>query len=126
MLHLAADRDLSLDERRRERWDPQTPESFEEIVAILDAARASGDAKELEELELMCGVNRQPNGVLWDPYLRRLLRMPHAMYWDSMHCKFASGGLAQFLVNGIAFECTRNNLTLDDLDVFTQSCKGHK
>ena len=69
-------------EHRRERWDPHTPASFDAIVNLLDEAAARGQPGELDELEITCGVNRETSGVLWDPYLRSLIKMPRAMFWD--------------------------------------------
>ena len=113
-------------EHRRECWDPHTPASFDTIVNLLDEAAARGQPGELDEYEIMCGVNREPSGVLWDPYLRSLIKMPRAMFWDSMHCKWASGGVVQFMLNGIALQLCKYGVTLGALDVFTQQCKGHK
>ena len=111
-------------EPRRALWDCQTPESFQESKEMLDEAHDNGE--DIGELELMLGLKRDPLGLLWDPYIANLIKLPRCMYWDIMHCKFASGGMAQYLLNGFCLELIRNNIELEDLDSFTRDCKGHK
>ena len=111
-------------EHQRERWRGHTPHSYDSLIRKLDET-ARDDPGKLEELELMSGLVRQVNGVLWDPYLRKMIKMPHAMYWDTMHCKWASGGVVQYMLNTFALELGTRGITLAELDAFTNQCKGH-
>lgn len=109
-------------EHRRARWRPTTAAHVKEMKAVLDAA----EDNILEELQLMCGLIRDPHGLLWDEYIADLIDFPRCMYWDNMHCKFASGGTCQYLVNGFARELTNHGISLETLDSFTKKCRGHK
>ena len=79
----------------------------------------------LEELERLCGLTRNPQRVLWDPYIANLISVPYCIFWDAMHCVFGSGGNAQYLVNGFALECLAHGIAMADLDHFTTTIKGH-
>ena len=58
---------------------------------MLDEAHANG--QDVKELELMLGLKRDPYGILWGPYIANIVKLPRGMFWDIMHCKFASGGV---------------------------------
>ena len=115
---------VAITEHRRDKWDPHTPESFMDIKAALDAVK--DNTSELKELEVECGVNYDPNGFLWDPYLSQLLQIPNCIFWDIQHCLYASGGVAQIEVNGFVLEMLAHGITLVDLDTFAARAKGHK
>ena len=42
-----------------------------------------------------------------------------------MHCKWASGGVVQYMLNTFALELGTRGITLAELDAFTNQCKGH-
>ena len=111
-------------EHRREKWDPHTPESFRAMKAELDSVK--DDPAALKEMEIQCGLNYNPEGLLWDEYISDLIQMPNCIFWDTQHCIYASGGIAQYEVNGFVLEALQHNITLADLDAFASDMKGHK
>lgn len=108
----------------RSKWDPHTPESFAEMVTILEALKDSPE--ELKEMEIVMGLTYDVHGVLFDPYIRELIQLPHAMYWDSMHCMYASGAIGQLEVNGFIIELVNHGISLETLDTFKNDIKGVK
>ena len=63
-------------ETDRRRWDLHSPESYKEMKEPLDGLEGT----ELSEYEVMCGMKRNPNGLLWGYHLRGILNMPYAVY----------------------------------------------
>ena len=59
-------------EPRRDRFDLQTPESFNQIKDLLGAAKDSPDA--LGKLEINTGVKYDPHGLLWDAHLASIAK----------------------------------------------------
>ena len=112
-------------DHRRAKFDLHTPESFVEMKQTLDHVHLMNDAQELAETEQVCGINRDPLGLLWDPYLSAIINMPYCMYWDSMHCLWSSGGVGQLQVNGFILELLEHGISLGDLDSFSATVKGH-
>ena len=108
----------------RSKWDPHTPESFAEMVAILEALKDS--PVELKEMEIVLGLTYDVHGVLFDPYIKELIQLPHGMYWDSMHCMYASGAIGQLEVNGFIIELLNHGISLETLDAFTNDIRGVK
>ena len=76
-------------------------------------------------MQTILGLNRNEDGLLWDPYIANIVKIPHCMYWDPLHCEYASGGNVQYLLNAFALELISHGITMLDLDTFTQTCKGH-
>ena len=115
---------VRFDEPDRSKWDPHTVESIKECINAVDAAKDAGPA--LKEVETNSGINYNPYGAFWDPYLVDLMRPPHFHFWDAMHCLYASGGVAQYQMNAYIYSLTQMGITVDDLDRFTNSTKGHR
>ena len=109
-------------EHRRSRWDLHDDASFLEAKELLDAAHRNGE--DINRLQQNLGLLRDEDGLLWDAHIASIVKPPYSMYWDALHCEFASGGNAQYLVNGFALEAFRNDITAEDLDGFTKECKG--
>lgn len=114
---------VHISDHRKAKFDPHTPESFLDMVSLLEAAKGK---PELGELEQRCGLAYNPGGLLWDPYVRDILKVPYCVYWDSMHCLWSSGSVGQLQINGFVNEVVRHNVTLADLDGFAASVNGHK
>ena len=114
---------VHISDHRKAKFDPHTPESFLKMVALLEAAKGK---PELGELEQCCGLTYNPDGLLWDPYVRDILQLPYCVFWDSMHCLWSSGAVGQLQINGFVHEVVRHNVTLADLDGFAASVIGHK
>ena len=110
-------------EHRRARWDPHDPASFVDLKETLDDGYNNG--ANMGVLQTTVGLNRNVNGLLWDPYIANIVKLPHSIFWDAMHCEYASGGNVQYLLNEFALELIDHGITLLDLDAFTQTCKQH-
>ena len=110
-------------EHRRHLWDPHDPASFLALKECLDDTYNNGG--NLGEMQTILGLNRNEDGLLWDPYIANIVKIPHCMYWDPLHCEYASGGNVQYLLNAFALELISHGITMLDLDTFTQTCKGH-
>ena len=109
----------------RTLWDEITHEEFKELIQEVDAVKE--DSADLKEVETNAGINYNPHGPLWDPYLVDLMNAPFCHYWDAMHCLYASGGVAQFQVNGfINAVLNQSSFELEDFDSFAASIKGHR
>ena len=113
------------DEPDRSKWDPHTIETIKECIKAVDDAKGTGVGA-LQEVETNIGINYNPYGPLWDPYLVDLLDPPNCHYWDAMHCLYSSGGVAQFQANGYIYWLTKNGISLQDLDRFSTTVKGHR
>ena len=90
------------DEPDRSKWVPHTKETFLETLAAIDEAK--GDPDELHEVEIATGIKYNPHSLLWDDYLREVVRAPHNYFWDGMHCLYSSGGFAQYQLNAYVLE----------------------
>lgn len=106
----------------RSKWDPHTPVSFVEMVAVLEALKDS--PAELEQMETLLGLTYDVHGMMFDPYIKELIQLPHAMFWDSMHCIYASGAIGQVEVNGFILELVNYGFSLETLDAFKNDIKG--
>jgi len=86
------------------------------------------ESSDLAEYEQATGICFDPQGVLFDDTVNDLVRFPEAMYFDSTHCLWSSGGVGQFHINQFVRRITtRTALTLEDLDDFAHKIRGaHK
>ena len=112
------------DEPDRSKWIPHTKESFLQTLAEIE--RVKDDLDSLSEVEIATGIKYNPHSLLWDSYLRELIGAPHHHFWDAMHCLYSSGGCVQYQLNAYVLELCRSHITVDDLDTFAHSCKGHR
>ena len=100
------------------KFDYHTPESFnaycDELKAIADTSTNAALLKRQQEV----GITFAHDGVLWDIQVRSMLQPPLCMFPDYMHVYVASGGLAQYELNGIIlyFERKFAPLTAADID----------
>ena len=108
------------------KWHAHTTETFAEMVQRLSTANASGDLKMLQTLQQVLGIVYEPRGVIFDPDLLQLTKAPTTVYWDFMHCMYASGGIAAYHVNQYARVLLEHGITLVDLDCFQKSIKWPK
>ena len=106
----------------RALWDGVTHEEFKEFIQAVDAVKDSGD---LLEVQTNSGINYNPHGPLWDPYLVDLMNAPFCHYWDAMHCLYSSGGVALFQTNGFILAVLQHtSFELKDFDDFAASIEG--
>ena len=110
-------------EHRRALWDPHDPASFLALKERLDDTYNNGG--NLKDMQTLLGLNRNEDGLLWDDYVASIVKLPHSMYWDPMHCEYASGGNVQYLLNDFALVLTEHGFDLRDLDDFTRTCTKH-
>ena len=110
----------------RSKWDPMTLADIKEVIQEIDAVKDNDEL--LKEMQTNTGINYNPQGPLWDPYLVELLDVPNCHYWDAMHCLYSSGGVAQYQTNGFIFALMElgTGFGLEDLDGFLATVKGHR
>ena len=108
------------------KWHAHTTATFAEMVRRLSTANASGNLKMLQTLQQVLGIVYEPRGVIFDPNLLQLTKPPTTVYWDFMHCMYASGGIASYHVNQYARVLLAHGITLVDLDCFQKSIKWPK
>jgi hypothetical protein len=73
--------------------------NVERACRRLEASFATETRQKHSELEKRLGLNYNTHGgLLWGP-LRQLSRLPLSLYYDSMHCLQASGGIASVECN---------------------------
>jgi hypothetical protein len=99
------------------RCDFHTSESFAEMATSLETAVLAGErADNIAALEIVYGINYVVDGPLNDPHVRATTRVPEDIYFDPMHCIFASGGVGQYECNGILLALTNHGLTIQEID----------
>jgi hypothetical protein len=100
---------------RFSRWTPSTFREACEQVA--NSWATSSRAKALEQ-ENICGILYEGgHGLLWGRNATRAA-IPDGIYWDSMHCLWASGGIAQFELAGFLFALREAGLPLSAVSEF--------
>jgi hypothetical protein len=88
------------DPLRFSRW---TPSTFREACEQVANSWATVSRAKALEQEKMCGILYEGgHGLLWGRNAARVA-IPDGIYWDSMHCLWASGGIAQFELAGFLF-----------------------
>lgn len=81
----------------------------------------AGRKKDLQKFGQVYGLQYDPNGVLWHPTLRNLIcPVQHTMY-DWMHVLVASGGVAQYEVNGFLTAVQSIGIKLERVDAFASA-----
>ena len=90
------------------------------MVDILETAhRQEGWSNtRLEELGTACGINYDPDSIIFDKSLRSVINPIDHTYWDWMHGLVASGGVAQLEVNGFCHAIVHAGISLESIDQF--------
>ena len=104
-----------------------TPETFaEQVEKVVDAAVNRPSALDAEEKA--SGIKWDPDGLIFDADWLLKLRYPYCEIPDWMHHWVASGGLAQYHLNGMALYLTDTvpNLSLADIDTWVVSVRKPK
>ena len=100
-----------------------TKASFRNLAAVLKASKTTMMIERFEKLESCCGLTYNPGGVPWDDYVMQLVEYPKMIIWDWMHNGFASGGVGQYLINGILVAIHKSKkCTIADVDRFQKDC----
>ena len=73
--------------------------------------------------EQAMGLKYNPHEIMWDIEVRLKIAPPYSMYGDWMHTWCASGGLAQYEVNGMVMKLVSDGLDLSDLDAMSRQIK---
>ncbi len=81
------------------RFDLWTHERFSSMQALVKETWETKPRAAAVEMERHCGVSFESGiGLVWGP-ARSIARVPECLYWDAMHCIWASGGIAQYEAN---------------------------
>ena len=97
-------------------WDQYTIEEFAAACAEVKTAWTESRARG-EEVETSLGISR--DACLTSP----LYRVPVSVYWDPMHCLWASGGLGQYEINQWLREVRRHGVPWATLQGFVLQVK---
>lgn len=100
------------------KFDKHSAESFAAMVRDLKAKEGATTKAEFDFLEKAYGLVFQKNALVFDDHCLAITKFPTTVYWDWMHCMFASGGVAQYNVNAFLLEIVRVGLPLADIDEF--------
>ena len=94
-----------------------TPATF---AALADTVRdvAFSQPAQLATVEQSAGIKFDAHGLLWDSHARRCLQPPYGEYPDFMHTFVASGGLAQYELNGFVLKLADVNISPADIDTW--------
>jgi len=101
-----------------EKFDAHTAESVAFMATDLAAKSGVVSKAEFDFFEKAYGLVYEPSAILFDEHCRRVVQFPSTIYWDWMHCTFASGGVAQYQVNALAMCVCSTGLDLAALDAF--------
>ena len=99
-----------------QRFDLHTPETFAEAVRFVSSK--AGNRGELAQAEKLTGIKYDARGVLFDAATSQKLAFPNCQYPDWMHTLVASGGLAQYEVNGFVRKMVVAGISLADIDAW--------
>jgi hypothetical protein len=105
-----------------EKFDRHTPDSF---AALADRVRnvAEHTPAMLRLEEQATGIKWDPHGLLWDEEVRTKMAPPLCEYPDWMHTYVASGGMAQYELNGLIIELHSNGVQTEDIDAWIAGVK---
>jgi hypothetical protein len=81
------------------RFDLHTAGSFTDVLNKLEFTAANCDRATLKTEEQCCGVQHDPDGLLFDPIARAKMEPPMCMFGDWMHILLSSSAVGQFHVN---------------------------
>ena len=108
------------------KFDKHTHETFQELADRIKDIADNGGAAELKVEEQSVGIKYDPDGVLWDTEVCQKLRPPLCHYPDWMHIWCASGGLAQYELNGLVLLLVSHGLELLLLDAWVEKVRMPK
>ena len=108
-----------------EKFDKHTPESYEELADGVKRLVETEPNKLLKH-ERNTGIKWHVEGVLWDVEVRRKLQSPMCQYPDWMHGVCASGGIAQYELNGLALQLDEQGISLQDIDLWISTVRKPK
>ena len=110
-----------------DKLDRHTPESF---AAAVDQVRdaAINRPAQLKIEQQSTGLKWDPDSLIFDPVWLAKLRPPECEFVDWMHHFVASGGLAQYEMNGLvcALEDTLPNFSATDIDTWVSAVQRPK
>ena len=104
------------------RFDKHTPESFTELAHHIKhiAENSPGD---LRMAEMTSGLKYSVDEVPWDDEVRGRLKPPLGAYTDWVHHFLASGGLAQYEINGLVLKLNSVGISLADIDAWKNTVR---
>lgn len=92
--------------------------TFQAMVSKLQSAATAGDRKKLGQVY---GITYTPDGILWQPrWFGHVNPVTHTC-WDWMHILVASGGVAQYHLNGYCCALVSQGIPLKTLDDFARA-----
>ena len=80
------------------KFKPHRAATFLAMVAKVKECIRTGIGNS-DALQQKLGICYEEGGVIWDPHAASIAKAPTSVFWDMMHCMYASGGIAQFHVN---------------------------
>ena len=76
--------------------------------------------------EKATGLVYDVDGSLWDKEVRLMLQPPYSIYVDWMHTLCASGGIAQYELNGYLMALEGVGVSMEDIDEWKMHVKFPK
>ena len=104
------------------KFDRHTPESFAELAQRLKRT-AEHNPGELQLEEKVSGLKWSADEIPWDDEMMGRLKPPLGAYPDWMHHFCASGGLAQYEVNGLLSKFVSKGIALADMDAWKNTVR---
>ena len=103
------------------RFDFASNEDLWEKSDTLARTASEGTKKELEELQMLYGINYSPEGILADKELRPFVKPADTITYDAMHCLVSNGIcqnetallLAALKTDGISWDMLRKFVAAD-------------
>ena len=95
-----------------------TKEAIWHATTVLDHAMSSCTKATVGRLEQAHGIGWDPASILWDLRLRRYIDPVSCTFYDSQHCLYSSGGIAQYHINGFLRVVQEEKVSLQQLDGF--------
>ena len=118
-----ADNEFHFETPEIAKFRPHTKSSLLKLAATVAHGRATMTIRKFDELAMLTGLSYNPGGLPWDDYVMQLVEFPKMIIWDWMHNAFASGGVGQYIVNGMLVEMLKlKKWKLEDVDKFKTTC----
>ena len=105
-----------------------TAEDYAEMCTRIESLHQMRAPKtETEKLEIACGIKYEPEGAMFNPRARALVRFPELVIWDWQHNICSSSGVGQYICNEICRQIDAQGVaTLSQLDEFAASIQYPK
>ena len=109
-----------------DQFDQHTAASFWNSADKIRDAYVAGNKTEGDRLQQALGIKYNPDGLIFDPECRKIYSPIDNSYFDWVHCIVASGGMAQYEVNGFINACVKSRIPVSAIDVFQRKITAPK